>query len=60
MRDESHRFALQAQRNKKGKIKKSDLDNDKRYWKNFKKDLLKRFKNIKKIKLASIEGFNDC
>ena len=54
IRDESHRFAIQAQRKKKRKkITKSELENIKGIGNILKKRLLKKFKNIKKIKSAS-------
>ena len=66
IRDESHRFALQAQRKKKrSKITKSELDNIKGIGKILKQRLLKRFKSVAKIKLASaddlmtVDGIND-
>ena len=56
IRDESHRFAIQAQRNqKRKKINKSQLDEIKGIGDILKKRLLKVFKNIKNIKTASIE-----
>ena len=56
MRDESHRFAIRAQRNKKRKtITKSELDMIKGIGKILKIRLLKRFKSIKKIKEASLQ-----
>tara|TARA_A100001388_G_scaffold30559_1_gene19619 strand:- start:1601 stop:3388 length:1788 start_codon:yes stop_codon:yes gene_type:complete len=55
IRDESHRFALQAQRKKKrSKITKSELDNIKGIGNILKHRLLKRFKNIEKIRSATI------
>ena len=55
IRDESHRFALQAQRKKKrSKITKSELDNIKGIGNILKQRLLKRFKNIEKIRSATI------
>jgi len=55
IRDESHRFALQSQRKKKrSKITKSELDNIKGIGDILKKRLLKKFKSITNIKLASI------
>ena len=66
IRDESHRFALQAQRKKKrGKITKSELDNIKGIGNILKQRLLKRFKSIAKIKLATandlmtVDGINE-
>jgi len=56
IRDESHRFALNAQRKKKRtKITKSVLDDISGIGKVLKKRLLKKFKSIKNIKLSSIE-----
>ena len=56
IRDESHRFALHAQRKKKrSKIVKSELDNIKGIGKVLKLRLLKKYKNISKIKLAAID-----
>mgnify|MGYP001258425786 CR=1 FL=1 len=56
IRDESHRFALQAQRkNKRGKITKSKLDNIKGIGSILKLRLLKKFKSIKNIRLANID-----
>ena len=66
IRDESHRFALHAQRKKKrNKITKSKLDNIKGIGNILKQRLLKKFKSIVKIKLASkdelmtVEGINE-
>ena len=66
IRDESHRFALQAQRKKKSsKITKSELDSIVGIGKVKKQRLIKKFKSIKKIKLASktdlmlVEGINE-
>ena len=66
IRDESHRFALQAQRKKKrSKITKSELDNIKGIGNILKQRLLKRFKSVAKMKLASaddlmtVEGINE-
>ena len=66
IRDESHRFALQAQRRKKrGQITKSELDHISGIGKIKKQRLIKKFKNIKNIKLASkedlmtIQGINE-
>ena len=65
IRDESHRFALQAQRRKKRKnITKSKLDDIHGIGALIKKRLLKKFKNIQNIKesthdeLISIKGIN--
>ena len=56
IRDESHRFAIRAQRNKKRKkINKSVLDNINGIGSVLKTRLMKKFKNIQKIKDASIE-----
>ncbi len=55
IRDESHRFAIKAQRNKKRKkITKSELDNILGIGKILKQRLLIKFQNIKNIKRASI------
>ena len=66
MRDESHRFAIQAQRKKKRKtISKSELDSIKGIGAILKRRLLKKFKSIKKIKTANlsdlmtVEGINE-
>ena len=66
IRDESHRFAIKAQRRKKRKgITKSVLDSIEGIGKIKKQKLLKEFKNINSIKLASIkelmtvEGINE-
>ena len=66
IRDESHRFALQAQRKKKrSKITKSELDNVKGIGNILKQRLLKKFKSIDKIRLANkdelmtVEGINE-
>ena len=56
IRDESHRFALQAQRKKKrAKITKSKLDEINGIGNTLKQRLLKKFKSIKNIKLTSKE-----
>ena len=56
IRDESHRFAIQAQRKKKrSKLIKSELDNIKGIGDILKKRLLSTFKNIKNIKSASLK-----
>ena len=56
IRDESHRFAINAQRKKKNaKNRKSQLDNIEGIGKVLKKKLLARFKNIKNIKSANIQ-----
>ena len=56
MRDESHRFAITAQRKKKrGNIKKSELDNINGIGNILKKRLILKYKNIKNIKSAKIE-----
>ena len=55
IRDESHRFAIRAQRNnKRKKISKSELDSIKGIGKILKNRLLKEFKSISNIKLAHI------
>ena len=66
MRDESHRFAIQAQRKKKRKtISKSQLDSIKGIGNILKKRLLKKFKSIKNIKganladLMTVAGINE-
>ena len=66
IRDESHRFALQAQRKKKrSKITKSELDNIRGIGNILKKRLLKKFKSVVKIRSASmddlmtVEGINE-
>ena len=66
IRDESHRFAIRAQRNKKRKkISQSELDSIKGIGEILKKRLLTKFKSIKKIKsadikeLMTVEGINE-
>ena len=66
IRDESHRFALQAQRRqKRNKITKSELDNIKGIGKVLKIRLLKKFKNLKNIRkssqedLMTVKGINE-
>ena len=66
IRDESHRFAIQAQRKKKRKtISKSELDSIKGVGVILKRRLLKKFKSIKNIKnanlsdLMTVEGINE-
>ena len=66
MRDESHRFAITAQRNKKrGSIKKSQLDLIPGIGPILKNKILLKFKSLKNIKSANIEdlmtvrGIND-
>ena len=55
IRDESHRFAIRAQRNKKRKtITKSELDNIKGLGSILKMRLMNEFKNIKNIKSANL------
>ncbi len=55
IRDESHRFAIQAQRKKKSsKITKSELDSIEGIGKVKKQRLIKKFKSIKKIKSANL------
>ena len=65
IRDESHRFALQAQRkNKRSKITKSELDNIYGIGNILKRRLLKKFKSVKNIRsssmddLMTVEGIN--
>ena len=54
IRDESHRFAIKALRNKKRKnITRSELDTVYGIGKIIKQRLMKRFKNIKNIKKAT-------
>ncbi len=56
IRDESHRFALQAQRKKKrSKITKSELDNIKGVGKVLKERLLRKFKSVNNINKSSFE-----
>jgi len=56
IRDESHRFALQAQRKKKrSKITKSELDNIYGIGNVLKRRLLKKFKSVNNIRLSSID-----
>ena len=56
IRDESHRFAIQAQRNKKRKkISKSELNSIKGIGEILKKRLLTKFKSIKNIKSADVK-----
>ena len=56
IRDESHRFAINSQRRKKrSEITKSKLDNVKGVGKVTKNRLIKKYKNIKNIKLASVQ-----
>ncbi len=66
MRDESHRFAITAQRNKKrGSIKKSQLDLVPGIGPALKNRILLKFKSLKNIKHANVEdlmtvrGIND-
>lgn len=55
-RDESHRFAIKAQRKKKrGSIKKSKLDEIDGIGEVIKKRLLSKYKNIKMIRAVNIE-----
>ena len=55
IRDESHRFAIQAQRRKKrSTIIKSELDNIKGIGNVLKTRLLKKFKNVNNVREASI------
>ena len=56
IRDESHRFAINAQRKKKNaKNRKSQLDNIEGIGRVLKKRLLKHFKSLKNIKSAEFE-----
>jgi excinuclease ABC subunit C len=56
MRDESHRFAITAQRKKKrGSIKKSQLDSISGIGPALKNRILLKFKSLKNIKLANVE-----
>ena len=56
IRDESHRFAIKNNRNKKNKsIKKSSLDNIKGLGPKKKKALITHFKSINAVKKASVE-----
>ena len=56
IRDESHRFAIRAQRNKKRKtVQKSELDKVYGVGKVLKTRLIKKFKSVKNIKNTSIE-----
>ncbi len=56
IRDESHRFAIRAQRNKKRKtVQKSELDKVNGVGKVLKTRLIKKFKSVKNIKNTSIE-----
>ena len=66
MRDESHRFAITAQRKKKlGGTNKSQLDNINGIGEVLKKRLITNFKSIKNIKeankedLMTVKGIND-
>ena len=56
MRDEAHRFAIQAQRKKKQKtIKYSELDTIRGVGEKTKKILINEFKSLKKIKTLSLD-----
>ena len=66
IRDESHRFALQAQRKRKRKkITRSELDNIKGIGQILKKRLIKKYNSINKIKhttmeeLMTVKGINE-
>ncbi len=66
IRDESHRFAIRAQRNKKRKtINKSELDKIKGIGKTLKTRLMKKYKSIQNIKntssmeLMTVNGINE-
>lgn len=57
IRDESHRFAIKAQRRKKRNLtKKSKLDEIQGIGTVLKKRLLQKFKNLKNIKAANKEN----
>ena len=56
IRDESHRFALQAQRKKKRKkMTRSELENIKGIGQILKNRLINKYKSIKKIRYATLE-----
>ena len=56
IRDEAHRFAIQAQRKKKQKtIKYSELDTIRGVGEKTKKILINEFKSLKKIKTLSLD-----
>ena len=56
IRNESHRFALQAQRKKKRKnITKSELDNIKGVGVILKKRLIKKYKSVENIRSLSVK-----
>jgi excinuclease ABC subunit C len=56
IRDESHRFAINAQRKKKNaKNRKSELDNIKGIGEVLKKRLLLHFKSLKNVRSANFE-----
>ena len=56
MRDESHRFAITAQRKKKrGSVKKSQLDSISGIGPALKNKILLKFKSLKNIKSANME-----
>jgi excinuclease ABC subunit C len=56
IRDESHRFAINAQRKKKrSKITKSKLDNIKGIGNILKRRLLKKYKSMAQIRSAAVE-----
>ena len=56
IRDESHRFAIRAQRNKKRRtIRRSELDNIVGIGQILKTRLIKKYKSVKKIKEASLQ-----
>ena len=66
MRDESHRFAIQAQRKKKRKtVRKSELDSVEGIGSTLKNRLLRKYKSVKNIKsidikdLMAVKGINE-
>ena len=66
MRDESHRFAIHAQRKKKRKtIRKSELDSIEGIGPILKNRILRKYKSIKNIKsidikdLMTVKGINE-
>ena len=66
MRDESHRFAIQAQRKKKRKtVRKSELDSVEGIGSTLKNRLLRKYKSVKNIKsidikdLMTVKGINE-
>ena len=66
IRDESHRFAIKSQRNKKrSKIRKSELDKISGVGEVLKNRLLRKFRSLKNIRsatlseLMTVEGINE-